>query len=204
VFQPNFRGSDGFGLAFAESGHGEWGRKMQDDVTDGVRVLVDRKDVDPARICIVGASYGGYAALAGATLTPALYRCAVSMSGPADLAAFLKYRGKLHGRNSELYAYWKKQIGDPDSDAARIAEVSPALHVDRIEAPILLIHGEDDDIVPYAQSRDLKKRLDRSGRRTELITLEGEGHDDWSMASWRRVLPAVGAFLDQHLGAARP
>src|SRR4029077_2261187 len=85
VFQPNFRGSDGFGRKFAESGYGEWGRKMQDDLTDAVKALVNLGTVDPARVCIVGASYGGYAALAGAALTPDVYKCAVSISGISDL-----------------------------------------------------------------------------------------------------------------------
>jgi dipeptidyl aminopeptidase/acylaminoacyl peptidase len=201
VFQPNFRGSDGFGRAFTESGYGEWGRKMQDDISDGVKSLVDRQIVDPARVCIVGASYGGYAALAGATLTPELYRCAVSIAGITNLQAFLKSRRKLQGADSELYLYWMKQIGDPERDAERIAAVSPVGHVDRIKAPILLAHGDGDDIVPYAQSVEMKKLLDKSGRKTELITLEDEGHSDWSDENEQRVLEAVGKFLHSHLGA---
>jgi len=200
VFQLNFRGSDGFGRKFAESGYGQWGRRMQDDITDGVKLLIARKTVDPARVCIVGASYGGYAALAGATFTPELYRCAVAISGPADLAGFLKYRRKLHGANSELYGYWKKQIGDPDVDPDRIAAISPALHIDQINAPILLVHGDQDDVVPYDQSADFKRALDKSGRKTELITLKDEGHSDWSDEDEQRVLQAVDAFLRKHIG----
>ena len=144
VFQPNFRGSDGFGHDFAASGYGQWGRKMQDDISDAVALLVAQKVADPARVCIVGASYGGYAALAGATLTPELYKCVVSIAGIGDLDEFLKFRRKKHGKDSELYAYWMQQIGDPEHDAGRIAAVSPALHVDHIKAPILLIHGDAD------------------------------------------------------------
>jgi dipeptidyl aminopeptidase/acylaminoacyl peptidase len=200
VFQPNFRGSDGFGRAFAESGYGEWGRKMQDDISDAVALLVAQKTADPARVCIVGASYGGYAALAGATLTPELYKCAVSIAGIADLSAFLKTRRNLHGKKSELYSYWMKQIGDPDKDAERIAAVSPARHVDRIKAPILLVHGDADEIVPFAQSVQMKKLLDKSGRETELIELEDEGHSEWSEEDERQVLTAVADFLQARIG----
>jgi dienelactone hydrolase len=200
VFQPNFRGSDGFGLAYIEKGHGEWGRKMQDDISDGVRHLVAQKMVDPARICIVGASYGGYAALAGAAFSPGLYRCAVSVSGVSDLREMLKSRGKIYGRDSDLYAYWVKQIGDPDRDAARIDAVSPALHVDRIQTPVLLIHGDEDAIVPYEQSKIMKKALDKAGRVTELITLEDEGHSGFTEDSSRLVLTSIDGFLARHLG----
>ncbi|HEV7609843.1 MAG TPA: prolyl oligopeptidase family serine peptidase, partial [Steroidobacteraceae bacterium] len=92
VFQPNFRGSSGFGKAFAESGYGEWGGKMQDDITDALKDLVDRGVVDLGRVCIVGASYGGYAALSGAALTPNLYKCSVSVAGVSDLVEFAKWR----------------------------------------------------------------------------------------------------------------
>ncbi|HET9865226.1 MAG TPA: S9 family peptidase [Steroidobacteraceae bacterium] len=201
VFQPNFRGSDGFGRAFAESGYGEWGHKMQDDIGDGLKLLVDRGIADPQRVCIVGASYGGYAALAGATLTPELYRCVVSIAGISDLADFLKSRRKMFGSDSELYEYWMKLIGDPERDAERIASVSPALHIDRIKAPILLAHGDADTIVPYAQSTKLRKLLEKSGRKTRLITLEDEGHSDWSADNERLVLDAVGQFLLENIGA---
>jgi len=203
VFQPNFRGSDGFGLAFIEKGYGEWGRKMQDDVTDGVQVLVDRKIVDPRRICIVGASYGGYAALAGAAFTPDLYRCAISVSGVSDLRAMLKSRGKVFGKESDIYAYWVKQIGDPDRDPARIDAVSPALHADQIKVPVLLIHGDQDDIVPYEQSKIMKKALDKSGRPTELITLEDEGHSGFTEDDARLVLTSIENFLARHLGPTK-
>jgi dipeptidyl aminopeptidase/acylaminoacyl peptidase len=200
VFQPNFRGSDGFGRNFAESGYGQWGRKMQDDISDALAMLVARQHVDPARVCIVGASYGGYAALAGATLTPDLYKCVVAISGPGNLAEFLKSRRKLFGEDSDVYAYWMRQIGDPDRDAANIAAVSPALLVDRIKAPILLVHGDADDIVPYSASVEMKKALDKAGRPTRLITLEDESHSDWSEESLRLVLDEVGEFVRSNIG----
>ncbi len=180
VFQPNFRGSAGFGRAFAESGYGEWGRKMQDDLTDAVKTLVDQGPVDPARMCIVGASYGGYAALAGAALTPDLYKCAVSIAGISDLEDFIGWRKRNWGSDSEGYTYWLKAIGDPDKDEARLREVSPLAQAGRIKIPLLLIHGNEDFIVPIAQSKAMKKALDKTGRKTELITLKDEGHSYWS------------------------
>jgi dienelactone hydrolase len=201
VFQPNFRGSDGFGKAFAESGYGEWGRKMQDDITDGVHHLVSSGRVDPARACIVGASYGGYAALAGAALTPDIYKCAVSIAGISDLDDFIGWRKRNWGRDSDGYTYWLKAIGNPETDGQKLREVSPWHLVDRIKVPILLIHGTDDRIVPIAQSRAMKKALDKSGRKTQLIELADEGHSWWSDENEMLAISKVDAFLWAHLGA---
>ena len=200
VFQPNFRGSDGYGKAFAESGYGEWGRKMQDDLGDGVKALVDQGLVDASRICIVGASYGGYAALAGATLTPDAYKCAVSVAGISDLDDFIGWRKRNWGRDSAGYTYWLKAIGDPDKDEQRLREVSPLQQVAHVRIPILLIHGTADEIVPFAQSRAMKKALDKSGRKTELIELKDEGHSYWSDENEKLALTKIDAFLQQHLG----
>ena len=201
VFQPNFRGSDGFGRKFAESGYGEWGRKMQDDLTDGVKALANLGAVDPARVCIVGASYGGYAALAGAALTPDLYKCAVSIAGISDLDDFIGWRKRNWGSDSEGYTYWLKAIGDPDKDEQRLREVSPLAQADKIKIPVLLIHGTDDFVVPIAQSKAMKKALDKAGKKTELITLEEEGHSYWSADNEKLTMNAIDNFLWQHLGA---
>ncbi len=200
VFQPNFRGSEGFGKAFAESGYGEWGRKMQDDLTDGVKVLVDQGVADPARVCIVGASYGGYAALAGAALTPDLYKCAVSIAGISDLEDFIGWRKRNWGSDSHGYTYWLKAIGDPDKDEKRLREVSPLAQAASIKIPVLLIHGSDDFIVPIAQSKAMKKALEKTGRKTELITLEKEGHSYWSAKNEMFAMTAVDNFLWHNLG----
>ncbi len=200
VFQPNFRGSAGFGRVFAESGYGEWGRKMQDDLTDAVKALVNLGSVDPARVCIVGASYGGYAALAGAALTPDLYKCAVSIAGVSDLEDFIGWRKRNWGSDSEGYTYWLKAIGNPDKDEARLREVSPLAQADKIRIPVLLIHGDGDFVVPIAQSKAMKKALDKSGKKTELITLVDEGHSYWSAESEMLTMNAIDNFLWKHLG----
>jgi len=173
---------------------------MQDDLTDGVKTLVDQGLVDPARICIVGASYGGYAALAGAALTPDLYKCAVAIAGISDLDDFIGWRKRNWGSDSEGYTYWLKAIGDPDKDEARLREVSPLSQAARIKIPILLIHGSEDYIVPIAQSKAKKKALDKGGRPTALITLKGEGHSYWSAENQKLVLTAVDKFLWKNLG----
>ena len=200
VFQPNFRGSDGFGKSFAESGYGEWGRKMQDDLTDAVKALVNLGAADPARVCIIGASYGGYAALAGAALTPDVYQCAVAIAGISDLDDFIGWRKRHYGSDSTGYTYWLKAIGDPEKDEARLREVSPLAQAAKIKIPVLLIHGDGDYVVPIAQSKAMKKALDKSGRKTELITLKDEGHSYWSDDSEILAMSAIDNFLWQNLG----
>jgi dipeptidyl aminopeptidase/acylaminoacyl peptidase len=200
VLQPNFRGSAGFGRQFAESGYGQWGGAMQDDITDGVKALIDKGTADGSRICIVGASYGGYAALAGAALTPGVYRCAVSVAGISDLDDMISWSKRTYGSDSEVLKYVHKVMGDPDKDAVRIKAVSPAQQVDKIKIPVLLIHGTDDGIVPIAQSRLMKKNLDKAGKKTELIELEKEGHGGWETYNELRVLRAIDQFLWKNLG----
>jgi dipeptidyl aminopeptidase/acylaminoacyl peptidase len=173
---------------------------MQDDLTDGVKTLIDQGIVDPARMCIVGASYGGYAALAGAALTPDLYKCAVSIAGISDLDDFIGWRKRNWGRDSEGYTYWLKAIGDPETDEQRLREVSPLTQASKIKIPVLLIHGVDDFVVPIAQSKAMKKALDKAGRKTELISLSDEGHSYWSNENEMFALSAIDNFLWQHLG----
>jgi len=138
-------------------------------VTDGVTALVRREIADPARICIVGASYGGYAALAGVALTPDLYKCAVSIAGVTDLPAFVKWYRFEHGPDSPGSAYWMRAIGDPDRNLQRLRAVSPVHLANAIKADVLLIHGDHDDIVPYSQSITMKRALDNSRRRITLL-----------------------------------
>ena len=200
VFQPNFRGSAGQGKQFAELGYRQWGRRMQDDVTDGVHALVERGIADPRRICIVGASYGGYAALAGAAFTPELYRCAVSRAGVSELESFIKYRRTHWGRQSEWYTYWQKAIGDPETEASALAAASPALHAESVKVPVLLIHGGSDEIVPIEQSRRMKSALVKARKSVELIEVRDEGHGGWSDKNEKLQLEATGRFLQQWLG----
>jgi dipeptidyl aminopeptidase/acylaminoacyl peptidase len=167
---------------------------MQDDVTDAVRHMIDAGVADPARICIVGASYGGYVALAGAALTPDLYRCAISIAGVSDLAESVNRVGTV---GSMTRHYWLRSIGDPSENRAALDAVSPRHLADRIRAPVLLIHGEEDDTVEIRQSELMQQAL---GSRSRLIRLADEGHywDDWSREHRLTVFRETEAFLAQH------
>jgi dipeptidyl aminopeptidase/acylaminoacyl peptidase len=204
VFQPNFRGSDGFGKAFKESGWGEWGGKMQDDITDGLDALIAEGSIDPARVCIVGASYGGYAALMGAAKTPDKYRCAISVAGISDLGALVGWLRSGWADESEGYQHILKMIGNPKKDAARLAATSPALQASAVKVPVLLIHGEDDGVTPASQSERMKKALDKAGTKVEFIRLPQVGHSGWRRKTERQVLSSMHLFLLTNLGPGIP
>jgi dipeptidyl aminopeptidase/acylaminoacyl peptidase len=152
VFQPNFSGSGGYDIGLRNAGLGQWGRKMQTDISDGVADLARQGIVDPKRACIVGGSYGGYAALAGVTVQQGLYRCAVSVAGVADLAEMLAYNRDRAGLRSDTMRYWKAFMGVNDSTDDSLNAISPVLRASHADAPILLIHGKEDIRVPINQS----------------------------------------------------
>jgi dipeptidyl aminopeptidase/acylaminoacyl peptidase len=199
VFQPQFRGSSGFGTAHAQAGRRQWGLRMQDDVTDGVKALVDQGIADPRRICIVGTSYGGYAALAGAAFTPELYACAISINGVSDLPEFIGYINRQGGDESNALHYWRNHIGPP-GDPQVIAK-SPARNAASTRAPILLLHGSQDTTVPISQSRSMARALSAAGRKFEFIELPGDDHHLSSSAMRVRALTEMERFLAEHLGA---
>ncbi|MDB5430646.1 MAG: peptidase prolyl oligopeptidase [Caulobacter sp.] len=197
VFQPNFRGSDGYGAAFVRAGYGEWGRKMQTDVSDGMAELVRQGIVDPKRACIVGASYGGYAALAGVTVQQGVYRCAVSWGGVADPQGLL-LRSAESGVANTGTRYWKRFMGAKDATSdARLKEVSPLALAGRADAPVLLLHGKDDTVVPIAQSRDMNRALKAAHRPVEYVELP---EDHWLSTSQSRteMLRQAVAFVVKH------
>ncbi len=174
VLQVNYRGSDGFGWKFESAGFGEWGRKMQTDLSDGVRYLAGVGLIDTKRVCIVGASYGGYAALAGVTLDPGVYRCAVAVAGISDLRVMI---GAKWGRHVPLYQrYWDRYVGAKSPDDPQLAAVSPIAHTDRVTAPVLLIHGKDDTVVGYEQSQYMESALRAHGKPVEFVPLSHEDH----------------------------
>ena len=200
VFQPQFRGSDGFGTDLLEAGYGEWGRKMQSDLSDGVRYLAEAGVVDPDRVCIVGSSYGGYAALAGMTLDKGVYRCAVAVSGVSDLTAFLAWERRHGGRarfNSGM-RYWQRFMGVTTDNDPSLAERSPAQLAARIEGPVLLIHGREDTVVPFEQSEIMERAMRNAGKDVEFVALEGEDHHMTFPATRRRMLTETIRFLEEH------
>jgi len=201
VFQPNFRGSEGSGRSFAEAGWRQWGGLMQNDITDGVRHLAQAGIADANRICIVGISYGGYAALAGAALTPELYQCAVSIAGLSDLPELLETERSDAGRRSALYASVVQQIGDPNDDRDALIAASPRRHVERITAPILLIHGAWDDVALASQSERMHEALQAAGKSSRYIEIESAYHpwDSWTTTDARLLLEETERFLAEHL-----
>lgn len=201
VVQPNFRGGDGFGRAFADAGRGQWGQRMQQDVEDATRHVIQAGIADAQRVCIVGASYGGYAALAGVTLTPDIYRCAISISGVSDLVETLRQERLSNGRVSLSYHYWLRSIGDPRENRDALRAVSPALLADRVTAPVLLIHGTADEVVLPRQSELMQRALERAGKPVRSITLEDAGHAwaDWTVEQRAQMFTETESFLAQHL-----
>ncbi len=200
VLQPNFRGSSGYGAKFRDAGNGQWGAKMQDDVTDGVKQLIADRIADPKRICIVGASYGGYAALAGATFTPDLYACVVAFAGVSDLPDMLDHEAYESGTGSVAVSYWQSRIGDRDTDEKSLEAASPARHADRVMAPVLLIHSDKDVTVPINQSVVENRALQAAGKNVQFITLEGDDHYLELASTRTQLLKAVETFLSAHIG----
>lgn len=200
VLQPNFRGSSGHGVAFTEAGYGEWGRKMQTDLSDGVRHLAGQGVIDPKRVCIVGGSYGGYAALAGVTLESGVYRCAVSVAGVSDLRRMVDDEANMgvSRRDNATTRYWNRFMGAERLGDRSLDDLSPARLADRVTAPVLLIHGRDDTVVPIVQSRLMESALRRSGKTVEFVELPGEDHYMSKEATRLRMLEATTRFLEAH------
>jgi len=197
VLQPQFRGSDGFGWEHLAAGFGEWGRKMQTDLSDGVRFLAADGTIDAKRVCIAGASYGGYAALAGPTLDPGIYRCAVSVSGVSDPHDMLEWQlDRAHTSDNRALRFWTRFMGAQNIDDPKLQEISPLAHAASVGIPILLIHGKDDTVVPIDQSEEMERALRRAGKTVTFITLDGEDH--WLSKSVTRLqmLQATVAFLE--------
>jgi dipeptidyl aminopeptidase/acylaminoacyl peptidase len=197
VLQPNYRGSD-LQSDFLKAGYGEFGRKMQTDVSDGVRYLVKEGIADPARVCIVGASYGGYAALAGAALDAGVYRCAVSVAGISDLKRWLEWEGTGTRFDKTAVRYWDRFLGITGPHDPLVDMISPIKHIDAVRIPVLLIHGKDDTVVPYEQSTYMNDALRRAGKPVEMVTLAHEDHWLSRSQTRRQMLEESVRFLRAH------
>jgi acetyl esterase/lipase len=195
VLQPNYRGST-VTEKLLEAGFGEWGRKMQTDLSDGVRYLVKEGTADPARVCIVGASYGGYAALAGVTLDPGVYRCAVSVAGISDLKRMLQ--GVDEYSTASSLRFWNRYMGVTGPSDPLLQQLSPIKHVDAINVPVLLVHGRDDTVVSFDQSTAMLNAMKHAKKEVEMVVLKNEDH--WLSRSETRLqmLQSSVAFLRAH------
>jgi dipeptidyl aminopeptidase/acylaminoacyl peptidase len=197
VLQANFRGSTGYGRAFLEAGYGEWGRKMQTDLSDGVRWLAAEGVIDPARVCIVGASYGGYAAMAGLALDGEVYRCGVSVGGVSDLRRMVNWEARNERyRDSQTVRYWNRFMGAAQLNDRALDDLSPARLAASVDSPLLLIHGRDDTVVPIEQSRAMAEALRRADKPVELVELPGEDHWLSRSATRRQMLAETVRFLE--------
>jgi len=198
VLQMNFRGSTGYGKKFFEASFKQWGRTMQNDITDGVQWLIDQGIADPKRIAIYGASYGGYATLAGLTLTPELYAAGVDYVGVSNMFTFM----------NTIPPYWKPQldmmyemVGNPKTDSLMLAEVSPVFQVDRIKAPLFVAQGANDPRVNKAESDQMVEALKKRGIQVEYMVKDNEGHGFYNQENQFDFYRAMLAFLDKNLKA---
>jgi dipeptidyl aminopeptidase/acylaminoacyl peptidase len=196
VFKPNYRGSGERGAAFQNAGFGEFGRKMLSDITDGVDKLAADGIVDPKRACIVGASYGGYAAEAGVTVQQGRYRCAVAIAGVSDLPGMLHWEDEHSGLSS--LNFWRKAMGADRPRAPPLASISPASLANRADAPLLLIHGKDDTRVPFEQSDRMARAMAAAGKTAELVTLVKEDHFLSFSETRLQTLKAAMAFVQKY------
>lgn len=196
VLQMNFRGSTGYGKEFWEISFKEWGRTMQDDISDGVKWIIDDGIADPDRVAIYGGSYGGYAVLAGLTITPDLYCCGVDYVGVSNMFTFMK----------TIPPYWKpmldmlyEMVGDPVEDSLMLAEVSPVFHVDRIEAPLFVVQGARDPRVNKAESDQMVEALRDRGVEVKYMVKENEGHGFYEQENQFEFYNAMIDFLNNHM-----
>lgn len=199
VLQMNFRGSTGYGREFWEASFKQWGRTMQDDITDGVNWLIEQGIADPDRVAIYGGSYGGYATLAGLTLTPELYAAGVDYVGVSNLFTFM----------NTIPPYWKpmldmlaEMVGHPETDSLMLAEVSPVFHVDKIQAPLFVAQGANDPRVNKAESDQIVEALRARGVDVEYMVKDNEGHGFGNEENRFDFYRAMITFLDKHLKPA--
>jgi len=198
VLQPNYRGSGGNGKDFVMAGYGQMGRKMQTDLSDGVAALSAQGVINPQRVCIVGASYGGYAALAGVTLQHDIYRCAVSVAGVSDLPTFFHWTTERFGYESDASRHWRSVVGTDKGDDSLMASLSPSHFARQASAPILLIHGKDDTVVPIQQSERMESALRDAKKSVQVVEMSGEDHWLSRDETRKTMLKAAVTFVREH------
>jgi dipeptidyl aminopeptidase/acylaminoacyl peptidase len=195
VLQVEYRGSGGYGNSFLEAGYQQWGGKMQDDLTDGTHWAVEQGIADPNRICIYGASYGGYASLEGVEKEPDLYRCAVGYAGVYDLVKVHDEAGYLFGQ--KLKRFMHTTLGD---DEGVLKQFSPYLHVDKIKAALFLAHGGADHTADPSHADELRDALDKIKKPYEWVYYSDEGHGFYALDHQVDVYTKMLAFFDKYIG----
>ncbi len=199
VFQMNYRASTGYGRKFLEAGYKQWGRAIQNDITDGAEWLISQGIADKSRIAIYGGSFGGYAALAGVTFTPDLYACAVDYVGVSNLFTFMQ----------TIPPYWKpmlemlyEQVGHPEHDKEMLEACSPVFHAERIKAPLFIAQGANDPRVNKAESDQMVEALRKRGVEVEYMVKDNEGHGFSNQENRFDFYRSMEAFLQKHIGKA--
>ncbi len=194
VLQVNYRGSTGYGRAFEEAGHREWGRKVLFDLVDAKNWAVEQRLTNPDTVCIFGYSYGGYAALAGLAFTPAEFKCGVSVNGISDLTQFIASTPTFWNREVQ-----KKKSGDPQKDRELQIAMSPSYHAEKIQRPVLLIHMENDTRVNKIQSDLMFSALNKLNKPVQYLVFPDGGHGLTTNHFWRH-LAAIEDFFKENLG----
>ncbi|MCB0363519.1 MAG: S9 family peptidase, partial [Bdellovibrionales bacterium] len=196
ILQMNFRGSTGYGKEFWKASFKQWGRNMQNDITDGVQWLISNELADPKRICIFGGSYGGYAVLAGLAFTPDLYACGVDYVGVSNLFTFL----------NSIPPYWKpylemmyEMIGHPEGDKELLLASSPVFHAEEIKAPLLVAQGAKDPRVNIDESNQIVQALRTKGQEVEYLIKENEGHGFYNEENRFELYRRMEEFFSRHL-----
>ncbi|WP_200882797.1 S9 family peptidase [Amycolatopsis sp. MJM2582] len=195
--QVNFRGSTGQGKAFVAAGNREWGGKMHTDLLDAINVAVESGYADPDRIGIYGASYGGYAALAGAAFTPEVFRCAISLCGPSNLETLLR---AIPPYFTPLIAEMHKAVGNPNTEPEFLRSRSPYFNADTMTIPMLIAQGANDVRVPQAESDQIVAKLRANGVPPEYLLFDDEGHGLVKPGNKLKFYARVERFLAEHLG----
>jgi len=200
VFQMNFRGSTGYGREFWEKSFKQWGKSMQDDISDGVNWLIDEGIANPDRIAIYGASYGGYATLAGLAFTPDLYACGVDYVGVSSLFTFME----------SMPPYWElyrsmmyEMVGHPEEDKELLVSASPLLHIDKIKAPLFIAQGANDPRVVKAESDQIVEALKNAGIDVPYMVKDNEGHGFYNEENQFDFYREMEKFLTKYIGKSK-
>jgi dipeptidyl aminopeptidase/acylaminoacyl peptidase len=195
VLQPQFRGSTGFGIEHMKKGFRQWGMAMQDDLSDGMRNLVAQGLVDPQRVCIMGASYGGYATMMGLAKEPEQYKCGINLMGVTDLTDLLK-QGRWAG---DAFRYQSKlMIGDLATMRAQIEQTSPVNRAADIRAPVFMAYGEKDRRVPLSHGTDMRDALKKAGKAHEWMSFPNEEHGFAHEENRFKVFNGIDTFLGKY------
>jgi dipeptidyl aminopeptidase/acylaminoacyl peptidase len=200
VLQPNFRGTTRYGWKHFSSSFQQWGLTMQDDITDGVKWAVEQGIADPKRVCIYGASYGGYATMMGLAKDPDLYKCGINYVGVTDINLFLTATWADYAQSDWIKFGVKDMVGDATKDAERLKATSPVEQAARIKAPVLMAYGAADRRVPIEHGTRMRAAMERTGAKPIWMVADGEGHGFREMRNQKMFYEAMEKFLAENIG----